>query len=314
VKPILVVVGPTASGKTALGAAVCKLIDGEVVSADSMQVYRGMEIGTAAPTSEERKGVPHHFVSVLDPGEPYSAGRFADEALEVIRDIERRGKRAVVVGGSGLYVQALVDGLFNGPARDQSLRDRLHERAREEGAPVLYAELQRVDPDYAAAILPGDVRRIVRALEVRELTGEPLSRQHRRLQPVDRPLPAAWVAADYPREVLYERIDMRVDAMLDAGFVEEVRRLMERGQEEHLKQLRTVGYREFSAYLRGACSYEEARALMQRNSRRLAKRQLSWWRGDDRIHWFAAEASTPSTDFAEACVELLQQTEQKAMG
>jgi len=293
-----VVVGPTASGKTALAIELAERLDTEIISADSMQVYRGMAIGTAAPTAEEQARVRHHFVGFLDPDEQYTAGRFGKEARAVVQTLNARGRIAVVAGGSGLYVRALVDGLFSGPAGDPSLRQRLKAEADAIGTAALYDRLQGVDPAYAAIVHSGDLRRIVRGLEVYMLTGQPLSALHAAHRQETPPLDVSQVALDIPREALYARINSRVDRMLEAGFVEEVRELMDTGRADRLLELRTLGYREFAAYLRGEQGYDEAREAMKRNTRRFAKRQLSWIRNDPRIRWRPANKYTNIKEIA----------------
>lgn len=301
------VVGPTASGKSALGLALAERLGTEVVSADSMQVYRGMEIGTAAPSPEERARVPHHFVSFLDPSEQFSAGAFEALARPLVDALNTRGKPAIIVGGSGLYVRALIDSLFSGPARDASVRERLHGEAEELGVAALFARLKEVDPHYAEVILPGDLRRIVRALEVYELTGAPISELHAMHQEDLQPLDALQVALEYPREQLYACIDARVDRMLEQGFLDELQRLLDKGYGPHLERLRSLGYREFMRYLAGECTFDEARAAMQQSTRRLAKRQLSWFRGDPRIRWIPATTDEPPEAHVDAVLAMMAQ-------
>ena len=257
----------------------------EIVSADSMQFYRGMEIGTGAPTREELARVKHHFVGFLDPAEDFSAGRFGELARRVVDDLNGRGKVAVVVGGSGLYITALIDGLFDGPPKDSTIRARLKAEADEAGVAALYARLETVDPDYADVIGANDLRRIVRALEVLEITGTPLSVLHRRHRQNTQSLDAVQVALEWPRDQLYARIDARVDHMLEQGLLEEVQRLIDHGHGPDIERLRSLGYREMAAHLRGECTLGEATERMKRNTRRYAKRQSSWFRGETRIHW-----------------------------
>jgi tRNA dimethylallyltransferase len=309
--PLLAVVGPTASGKTSLAIAVAERLrsqgrEAEIISADSMQVYRGMEIGTAAPTPEEQARVRHHFVGFLDPGEYFSAGEFEQRARRVVGALHEVGKGAIVVGGSGLYVQALIDGLFPGPQADDSLRARLEDEAQERGTGTLYARLQGLDPEYAGVINRGDLRRIVRALEVHELTGRCISELHQEHRDNAAPLPAVQVALDYPRDQLYARIDARVDRILERGFLDEVRALADRGYEVHLERLRTLGYREFMAYLRSEQTYEQAADAMKQNTRRFAKRQLTWFRADERIRWLPTDSATPPQAHADAVLALMQ--------
>ena len=281
---VLAVVGPTASGKTDLAAELAEALDTEVISADSMQVYRGMAIGTAQPSPAAQARAPHHFVGFLEPGEPFSAGAFRELALEKVRELNACGRIAVVAGGSGLYVRALIDGLFEGPGRDSQIRQRLHHEAEERGIRTLFERLRDVDPAYADAILPGDLRRIVRALEVHELTGTPLSEWHGRHQQQAPVLNALQIGIAMPRPLLYGRINRRAHRMLEAGFLHEVHLLLRAGHERHLERIRSLGYREAAAYLGGRMTHHGMVEAMKQNTRRFAKRQLSWFRRDERIH------------------------------
>ncbi len=284
------IVGPTASGKTGLGLAVARQLGSEVVSADAMQVYRGMAVGTAAPTASERAQVPHHFVACLPPDSRMSAGAFQQQARAVVRQINARGTPAVVVGGSGLYLSALLDGLFDGPAADERVRAQLQAEAEAAGNAALFALLARVDPAYAATLTsPNDRVRIVRALEVHALTGQPLSALHAAGRAAAEPLDARWFAIDWPREVLYARIDARVEQMVADGWVEEVRALIDNGYGPELERLKALGCREMAAHLRGEQSLDAAVAATQQHHRRYAKRQLTWFRADARITWLPPE-------------------------
>ncbi|NUM54528.1 MAG: tRNA (adenosine(37)-N6)-dimethylallyltransferase MiaA [Candidatus Hydrogenedentes bacterium] len=285
---ILAVVGPTASGKTALAIELAERLDTEIVSADSMQVYKGMEIGTGAPTPQERARVRHHFVGFLDPGTAFSAGEFERLAREVVINLNNRGKIAVVVGGSGLYLRALIDGLFDGPGADAAIRKRLHAQAGAIGTPAMYDQLKRIDPAYAAQIKQTDLKRIVRALEVHEIAGAPFSTLHARHRAARPPFDAVQVLIDWPRPVLYERINARVDHMIANGFIDEVRRLDELGHAPHIMRLRSLGYREFLACIHGQQSLEHATGRMKQLTRNFAKRQLTWFRADKRIEWLHA--------------------------
>lgn len=302
---VVAIVGATASGKTALGLELARRLETEIISADSMQVYKGMEIGTAAPTVEERTEIRHHFVSFLSPFEQFSAGAFGTSARDIIAALNRRGRIALLVGGSGLYLRAAIDGLFPGPAKDETIRARLHAEAEQSGVQTLYKRLQSVDPDYANVILPGDLRRIVRALEVYELTGKPISALHRSHQNASSSLRVLQIGLDVPREILYRRINDRVERMLARGFLDEVRTLIARGYGDRFAQLRTLGYREFADYLQGRCTYEEAVETMKRNTRRYARRQLIWFRGDPRIQWISVSEDTPIAVLADRVIELL---------
>ena len=285
----IAVVGPTASGKTALALELAENLGTEIISADSQQFYRGMEIGSAAPAPAERARVPHHFVCFLDPRESMAAGDFERLARREVARINETGRPAVVVGGSGLYVQALLRGLFEGPPRNQTIRDRLRDEARRFGNDHLFQALQRIDPEYAAAMTsPNDLVRIVRALEVYELTGRPLSALHREYRENKPPLAAVQVGMDWPRKTLYERIDSRVDTMIAAGWLDEVRALLKAGYRDEIFRLKPLGYREIVAYLEGKSPLADVLALIRQNTRRMAKRQLTWFRADKSIHWLAA--------------------------
>jgi tRNA dimethylallyltransferase len=295
VKPILGVVGATGSGKTALAIALAQRLGLEILSADSMQFYRGMEIGTAAPTMEERAQAPHHFVAFLSPDAYMSASDYAAmaraklEALEQADGMEEKKFSAIVCGGSGLYVSALINGLFEGPGRDEAVRARLQAEAQQLGAGPLFARLRTVDPGYAAALTSSnDLIRIVRALEVYEVTGRPYSAWHAEHQASRDTLEARLFALDWPREVLYARINRRVVQMVEQGWVDEVRALVAAGYEADLSRLKALGYREIAAYLRGEQSLEEAIALTQMHHRRYAKRQLSWFRNVMPVAWVPA--------------------------
>ena len=284
----LVLVGCTGAGKSAVALTLAERLDGEIVGADSRQIYRGLTVGTAAPDEAARAGIPHHFVAFLDPGEVYSAGRFGREARARVAEIEARGKTAVIVGGSGLYLRALLDGLFEGPARDPVVRARLHARLREEGLPSLREDLRRVDPEALAGILPGDSVRVVRALEVWLLTGRPISALRRERPAV--PLAAPMFGIRWPRELLAKRIEARVHAQMKEGFLAEARRLMERGLPEDAPGMRTLGYAELIRHLRGGPSLGEAVAEVILRTRRLAKRQETWFRRLPGIDWFAVSS------------------------
>ena len=277
---ILAVLGPTASGKTGLAVELCRRIGGEAVSCDSMQIYRDMNIGTAKPDAAERRGVPHHMMDICDPGEEYSVARYVEEADAAIGDILSRGKVPVVVGGTGLYADSLISGLsFAGRQEDMCLRRELGERYEKEGGEALHAELASIDPEAAARLHPNDARRIIRALEIYAHTGETLTEHDRKTRerpPKYRAL--RMILWPEPREMMYARIDARVDEMLRAGLMEEVRALLSRGLPPECTALQAIGYKELAGVLRGECTLEEAREELCRATRRYAKRQLTWFR------------------------------------
>jgi tRNA dimethylallyltransferase len=279
----IVLVGATASGKSLVALDLADRLGGEIVGADSRQIYRGLEIGTEAPTLHDRARAPHHFVAFLDAAETYSAGRYGREARTTVRAIEARGKIPIVAGGSGLYIRALLQGLFHGPARDESLRARLTQRIREEGLDALREELRRVDPEAHAAISRGDPVRVIRALEVWELTGRPISVLRREHAPD--PLPALVFGLRWPRPVLAGRIASRIDRQMERGFLEETRALLAAHLPEDAPGPRTLGYRELLAHLRGESSLPEALDRIAQRTRQLAKRQETWFRMTPGVHW-----------------------------
>jgi tRNA dimethylallyltransferase len=284
--PILVVCGPTATGKTGLMFEIAeRSYPIEIVSADSRQIFRYMDVGTAKPSSEELQRLPHHMIDICDPDEEYNAGRYGKDARQQIEAVYRRKNVPVVVGGSGLYLHSLIDGLFEGEARDPEVKKRLQARADEEGLGVLYDELQKVDPESAAKIHPNDRQRIVRALEAFYVSGQPISELRKRLR-VETGLEPIFVGLTMEREALYRRIDERVLQMVRKGLVEEVVRLREMGYHRELQSQKTVGYQEIHAYLDGEIPLEVAIERIQRNTRRFAKRQFTWFKREQRILWF----------------------------
>ena len=284
---IVVITGPTASGKTALGVALCQKLGGEVVSADSMQIYRRMTIGTAKPTPEEMQGVPHHMIDVAEPEENWSVARYVEAAAACVEDILARGKLPVIVGGTGLYIDSLLSGrTFAGGAVNEALRQELSERYDEIGASGLLGELRKVDPERAEKLHPGDKKRIVRALEVFILTGKTITEHDRETKAIPPRWESAKLALDFEsRQTLYDRIDRRVDDMFARGLMDEVRSLLSSGVPDDCTAMQAIGYKEAVAALRGECSGEEARARIQQESRRYAKRQLTWFRRDKEIEW-----------------------------
>ncbi len=282
---IVAIVGPTASGKTELALLLAERLNAEIISADSRQVYRLLDVGTAKPSLDERKGIVHHFLDILDPKEEYSAGAYGKEARAVLRDMQNRGKPAVIVGGSGLYVQALIDGFFDGPGKDPEIRGRLEREYLEGGIQGILESLRGVDPESAQSMeSEPKPRRIMRALEVYYATGKPLSR-HRAEQTLGSVLNTTKVGILWERAALYERIDQRVSSMMKMGFLEEVASLRTMGYTPDLNALNTVGYKELFEHLAGRISLTEAVESIKRNTRRFAKRQMTWFRRDQRIQW-----------------------------
>lgn len=290
---LLILVGPTAVGKTAFSIACAKRFNGEILSADSMQIYRGMDIGTAKVTPEEMQGVPHYGIDLVDPDQPFTVAEFQTYADEVIRDIHARGKLPIVAGGTMFYVKSLTDHLdFTEVSGDPDYRRELQILADEQGGEVLHKQLQRIDPITAAKLHPNDVKRVIRGLEVFHNTGKPMSESYQ-AEP-DEPkyrFRMAGLNLD-DRQVLYERINRRVDIMMEQGLVDEVRGLLERGYSRDLQSMQAIGYKEIVDALEGRLTLEEAVEAVKQGSRRYAKRQLSWWRREDRIHWFDVSQTT----------------------
>ncbi len=298
---LLAIVGPTATGKTEAAILVAEALDGEIISADSMQVYRGMDIGTAKPTAEQRAQVPHHLIDIIAPDEPFSVADYRDRADAALNDIWGRGRQPVLVGGSGLYVRAVLDEMdFSYVPPDRELRRRLTEEARAKGLPALHESLTKADPEAAARIHPNDEKRIIRALEVAQARG-PRPRQ------VDQPRATRYNTVQFglalARDELYRRIEARVDAMLAAGLVEEVRGLLERGYGEDLVSMKGLGYAQLAPYLRGRIALDEAVERLKRDTRRFAKRQLTWFRADRRIRWIDVDQAGVPSGVAETVIE-----------
>jgi tRNA dimethylallyltransferase len=293
---LLALVGPTASGKTKAAIELAERLDAEIVSVDSMLVYRGMDVGTAKPSSKQRARVPHHLIDVAEPEEPFTVARYQALAREAIGGIRGRGRRVLLAGGSGLYLRALADDL-DLPGTDPEIRARLEADAERVGAARLHERLAANDPDAAGRIEPANVRRTVRALEVAELTGRPFSTFATAWDRYD-PERLRAVGIAIPREVLARRIETRVHAMVDAGLLDEVRDLVDRGFGGWLTASQAIGYAEFAAHLAGESTLADAVAGTIKRTKALARRQLSWFRRDPRIRWFDA-----GSDGAEAVVD-----------
>lgn len=282
---LLILIGPTASGKTKLSLEIAKTYQAEIISGDSMQVYRGMDIGTAKASPEERQTIVHHMIDIHNPDEPFSAAEFQERGTKLIAEITARGRLPFVVGGTGLYVESLAYGYqFSDAGSDESFRAEQERYLLKHGEQALHDKLQAVDPETAGRLHPNDTRRIIRALEVYHSTGQTLSSQlagQKKRSPYD----ICIVGLTMDRQLLYKRIEERIDQMLDAGLVEEVASLRAQGYSDELVSMQGLGYKEISAYLRNELTLEEAVTLLKRNTRRFAKRQLSWFRHMKDIHW-----------------------------
>ncbi|MCH8035094.1 MAG: tRNA (adenosine(37)-N6)-dimethylallyltransferase MiaA [Bacteroidetes bacterium] len=282
---VIVIIGPTCSGKSYLGLKLAQLINGEIISADSRQIYKRLNIGTAKPSSEELQKIKHHFINILNTDEDYDANKFSIDAEYVIDDIHKRKMTAMVVGGSGLYVKALIEGIVDSADKDENLRNELFAKKEKYGNEFLYNELIKVDPISAEKMLPQNWKRVIRALEVFYLTGKPIY-QHHNNQNKNSKFSFYQIGLNWDREALYSRIEQRVDMMIEDGLVYEVMDILNDGYDENLNSLNTVGYKEIISYLEKEITLSRAIELIKRNTRRYAKRQLTWFRADKRIRWF----------------------------
>ena len=285
-KPLIVVAGPTASGKTAVSVALAKALGGEVISADSMQVYRGMTIGTAKVLPEEMDGVPHHMIDVLDPDDGCSIAKFQSMVKAAIELIYSRGRVPILAGGTGFYIQSVVNDIdFTEDEGDRSYRDILEKRGMAGEGYLLHEELKAIDPQAAAAIHPNNVKRVIRALEYHHINGEKISEHNEREQKKTSPYDVAFYVLNMDREILYKRIDDRVDKMMEEGLVEEVKNLLDKGYAPSLVAMQGLGYKEIVNYSRGDWSLEEAVEILKRDTGRFAKRQLTWFRSEGNAKW-----------------------------
>lgn len=285
-KKIVIIAGPTASGKTGLAIELARAFNAEIISADSMQVYKFMDIGTAKPSFEERSLVRHHLIDVVCPDEEFTAARFRDAASLKIDEISAGGKNIIIAGGTGLYIKALTEGIFEGPQADWEFRKSLVETAELSGRSALYERLKKVDPAAAANIHPNNLHRVVRALEVFELSQKPMSEFQKEHAFSERPYDALKIGLKKERDALYGDIDARVDQMIASGLLEETKRLLDMGFHSDLKPMCGLGYKEMCGYLCGEYPFDEAVLLIKRNTRRYAKRQITWFKKDPGIRWF----------------------------
>ncbi|WP_412636506.1 tRNA (adenosine(37)-N6)-dimethylallyltransferase MiaA [Gemmiger formicilis] len=286
-KPRVVAVGgPTASGKTALSVALARAFDGEIINADSMQIYKNLDVGTAKPSAEERQGIPHYLLDFLPPETPYSVADFTAAADPLIRDLTARGRLPLVVGGTGLYITSLLSGMAFAPEKtDPAIRARLQARADTEGGAALYAELQRVDPDYAAQVHPNNLPRVIRALELFEATGRRMSDQRREARPAEAPYHALCLCLTCrDRAVLYSRIDRRVDEMVENGVLDEARQVYDH-RDAYRTAAQAIGYKEFFPYFEGTANLTECTERLKQATRNYAKRQLTWFRRQNDAVW-----------------------------
>lgn len=287
---IICIAGPTASGKTALSIALAKELGGEIVSCDSMQVYKRMDIGTAKPTAEEMENIPHHMLSVAEPWEDFSVSKYCEMAAPIVDDILARGKTAIVVGGTGLYMDALIRGNAFAPCPSTGCREKLEKLAADKGIEAVIQQLRAVDPESADRLHPSDKKRIIRAMEVYLETGKTITQHNLKTQQLPPRYAPVWFALeDAERSTLYARIDRRVEEMLHLGLLEEIKALLAEGVPEKCTAMQAIGYKEFVDVLAGRCSLETATSLVQQASRKYAKRQLTWFRRNSAMHWLSRE-------------------------
>ena len=283
---LVIVIGPTGVGKSEVAVEVATAIHAEIINADSQQVYRHMDVGTGKPTPEQRQRIPHHLIDVVEPNEEFNAALFRQMALQSAQEIWRREKKVVLCGGTGLYIKALTQGLSMAPAKDPEIRNRLAQEAKERGLGSLYERLKQLDPDAASWIHPNDRHRIIRALEVFEVTGKKMSEWQQEHGFKETFFETLKMGLNRERGELYDLISHRCEEMIAQGLIDEVKGLVERGYGLELKPMQSVGYRHVGLYLKGEMSLEDAVSLMKRDTRHLAKRQLTWFRADKEIQWF----------------------------
>ena len=305
---IICIAGPTASGKTALAVELAKEFNGEVVSCDSMYVYKRMNIGTAKPTKEEMQGIVHHMIDVAEPWEDFSVSKYCDMAAPIVDDIVARGKTAIIAGGTGLYMDSLIKGNDFAPVPATGFREKLEAKAAEVGFEAMLEELRAIDPESADRLK--DTRRVIRALEVYYESGITMTEHNRRTQEIPPRYDPLWIGLDFTeRSELYRRVDLRVGIMLEAGLIREIRELLDSGIPEKCTAMQAIGYKEFVAALKGECTIEEAADQVRMFSRRYAKRQLTWLRRNPKIHWLIRETGQSSEEILTAARQLIRESD-----
>ena len=303
---LICIAGPTASGKTSLSIALAKELDAEIVSCDSMQVYRRMDIGTAKPSPEEREGIPHHMLDVAEPSEDFSVSRYCEMATPIVDSILAKGKTCIIVGGTGLYMDSLIRGNDFAPFPSTGMREKLEAQPIEE----VFSQLQAVDPEAAARLHLSDKKRIIRAMEVYLETGETITAHNQRTQAIPPRYNPLWFALeDENRQDLYDRIDRRVEVMLEMGLVQEIRDLLDSGIPASCTAMQAIGYKEFLAAMEGKMSVSEAASQVQQASRHYAKRQLTWFRRNPNIHWLRRRPGGTGEEILSAARQILHETD-----
>ena len=308
--PIICIAGPTASGKTDFAVRLAKAFNGEVVSCDSMQIYKYMDIGTAKPTAEEMQGIVHHMIDVAEPDEDFSVSRYCEMAGPIVDDIVSRGKTAIIAGGTGLYMDSLIRGNAFAPYPSTGRRQELEERANREGIEVLMQWLQEIDPETAGRLHLSDRKRIIRALEIYLETGETMTAHNLKTQAIPPKYHPLWFGLDFEdRQQLYNRIDLRVGLMLEAGLIDEIQSLLSRGIPSTCTAMQAIGYKEFVSALEGQGTIEEAADLVRQSSRRYAKRQLTWFRRNPAMHWLTRNKNRGTNEILEDARRIIQETD-----
>ena len=306
--PIVCLAGPTASGKTALAVELAKDLNGEVVSCDSMQVYRRMDIGTAKPSPEEMQGIPHHMIDVAEPDEDFSVSRYCAMAAPIVDDIVARGKTAIIAGGTGLYMDSLIRGNDFAPFPSTGVRERLEAEADEVGLPAMLTRLREIDPDTADRVF--DRKRILRALEVYLETGETITEHNRKTRLIPPKYTPLWLGLDFvDRGELYRRIDLRVDTMLEMGLMEEIQSLLDSGIPEKCTAMQAIGYKEFVNALEGTETVQQAAEEVKKASRHYAKRQLTWFRRNPAVHWLIRREGQGSEEILASARQIIRDSD-----
>ena len=307
---LICIAGPTASGKTALAVALAEALDGEVVSCDSMQVYRRMDIGTAKPTMEERHGIVHHMLDVVEPEEDFSVSRYCQTAAPIVDDILARGKTAVIAGGTGLYMDSLIRGNAFSPFPSTGIREKLERQADDEGMEKMLAWLESVDPESAARLHLADRKRVIRALEVYLETGETITQHNRRTQEIPPKYHPVWLGLEFAdRNALYRRIDERVSVMLEMGLVEEIENLLASGIPKKCTAMQAIGYKEFADALDGKCTVAQAADSVRLSSRHYAKRQMTWFRRNGQMHWLTRDENRSAEEIFRAARQIIRDSD-----
>ncbi len=307
--PLVIIAGPTGIGKTRIAIEIAEQLNGEIVGADSMQIYRFMDIGTAKPTPEERTRIPHYLIDVRNPDQEYSAAEYVNDATVAIRDISRRGKLPLLVGGTGLYIEKLLYGIFEGPGRDDEFRQHMRAFAQAKGNMAVHQQLQIVDPQAAARLHPNDLVRVIRALEVFHLTGVSISvQQAEAAKPPAALYDTCFLVLNAAREQLYERINTRAELMITNGLVDEVKDLYQQGYSQELHPLKSLGYKEIGKFLAGEYDLSSAVTLIKRNTRRYAKRQLTWFRKYPLASWITRKLTDTDDDSVNTCLRIIGET------